>query len=452
MSEILKEIKNSNVGDSNINAQLDAILKAINDNSISTKEAMDKIIDLLGKIENNTAGILEAINKISGQIANLEAKLDANQNAILDGLQDVVGGISDKMDKIIANQEQGNNTLVEISDKIDKVNANLSKIGDKILTKQDLQEILGDLYDKLADKITGSQITVGDLEALLEAYKTDLTRTNALIETLVNLVANLDFDGGNSDALNAIKDAIDAFKNQSAGNAQDVQDKLQAVLDSLAGMQGSLDALIDIGNDIKANQDKFMASATTYGTKLMDELSKIGSNMLNQDALNVYLDSYTEYLQKAEQQRQEQHAVLAAILENMGQGNGVNVDDLIAKLPNYTDILNEISDKIGKVITADDLEQFFVNTKPDLTRTNALIETLVNLIANLDVSGGSGGSSVDYTEVKSLISEIRDLIKNQQTPTQSQVQQIIDALNNAQGGTTTRSTGGIYYHQGWSYN
>lgn len=450
MSAILNEIKAANTGDADFKAQLDAILNAINNNQLTTNEAMDKIIDLLGKIESNTAGILEAVNKISGQIAQLDAKWEANQSVVLDGIKDAIGGIGGKLDQVIANQEKGNETLVEISDKIDKVNANLNQIGDKILTKQDLQEILGDLYDKLADKITGSQITVGDLEALLQAYKTDLTRTNALIETLVNLVASLDIDGGNSEALTAIKDAINAFQNQSAGNAADVQDKLQAVLDTLAGMQGSLDALVKIGNDVKANQDKFMASATTYGTKLMDEISKIGSNMLNQDALNVYLDSYTEYLQKAEQQRQEQLAVLKAILENMGQGNAVDIDDLIAKLPNYTDILNEIRDAIGNLVTADDLERIFVNTKPDLTRTNALIETLVNLVASMDFTGG-GNSSVDLTEVKSLIAEVRDLIKNQQTPSAAQINQIISLL---QGGTSanTRAAGGTYYHQGWNYN
>lgn len=454
MSEILNELKSSNAGDADFKAQLDAILNAINNNQITTSEAMDKIIDILGKIEANTGAILDEVKKISGQIAQLDAKLENNQNVVLDGIKDLFAGVTDRLDKVISNQEQGNATLVEISDKIDKVNGNLNTIGDKILSKQEIQEMLGDLFEKLGDKIVGSQITVGDLEALLEAYKTDLTRTNALIETLVNLVANLDVNG-DSEALKAIENAINAFKNQSAGNAEQVQAAIQEVLNKLAGMEGSLDALVKIANDIKGNQDKFMSSATTYGTRLMDEISKISSNMVSQSALNVYLDSYTEYLTKAEQSRQEQLAVLQSILANMDNGNGVDIDAILAKLPNYTDILNEISEKLGNVITSKDLESY-IKTQPDLTRTNALIETLVNLVANIDVSGGgSGNNSEQLAIISSLVSEVKELIKNQKVPTPAQMQELIDAVNSLKDTSTTpstRSAGGTYYHQAWKYN
>lgn len=461
LSEILEEMKNASAGDTEMNAKLDAILNAINQGNLTASEALDQIIDLLGKIEANTSAILEAVNKISGQIADLNANFEGNQDEIMNVLESInngVGSIDSKLDKVIANQEQNNETTLEISQKLDDMTVQLEQINDKTLTMDQVKEMFGPVYEELKEylnNIAGNQITVGDLEAVLEAHKTDLTRTNALIETLVNLVANLDMDG-NSDALQEIANAIKDFQNSSNANNEQVIANLKEVLDKLAGMQGSLDAIVETGNTIKDNLDKYMASATTYGNKLFNEIQKIGNNMVDKTTLQVYADSYTEYLQKAEQQRQEQLAVLQAIFENMGKGDGgsLTIDELKKIIPDYSDILNEISEKIGKVITSEDLENFFVNTKPDLTRTNALIETLVNLVANLDPSGGGNGSSIDTSTLQSLVDQILTEIKGQNPPTEEQMRELIDLIKQAQTppSTETRSAGGTYYHQGWRYN
>ncbi len=461
LSEILEEMKNASAGDTEMNAKLDAILNAINQGNLTASEALDQIIDLLGKIEANTSAILEAVNKISGQIAELNANFEGNQDEIMNVLESInngVGSIDSKLDKVISNQEQNNETTLEISQKLDDMTVQLEQINDKTLTMDQVKEMFGPVYEELKEylnNIAGNQITVGDLEAVLEAHKTDLTRTNALIETLVNLVANLDMDG-NSDALQEIANAIKDFQNSSNANNEQVIANLKEVLDKLAGMQGSLDAIVETGNTIKDNLDKYMASATTYGNKLFNEIQKIGNNMVDKTTLQVYADSYTEYLQKAEQQRQEQLAVLQAIFENMGKGDGgsLTIDELKKIIPDYSDILNEISEKIGKVITSEDLENFFVNTKPDLTRTNALIETLVNLVANLDPSGGGNGSSIDTSTLQSLVDQILTEIKGQNPPTEEQMRELIDLIKQAQTppSTETRSAGGTYYHQGWRYN
>lgn len=461
LQKIIDAINSSNLNDASISNQLNAILNAINNGQINTNQALDKITQILSSIEANTSTIIDAINKISGQLDNLNANFENNQEAILDALENInngVGSVDSKLDKIIANQEKNNETTTEISQKLDEITAQLEQINSKTLTIDQVKTMLGPVYEELKEylnNIAGNQITVGDLEAALEAHKTDLTRTNALIETLVNLVANLDLDG-DSDALKEITDAIKDFQNSSNANNEQVIANLKEVLDKLAGMQGSLDAIVETGNTIKDNLDKYMASATTYGNKLFNEIQKIGNNMVDKTTLQVYADSYTEYLQKAEQQRQEQLAVLQAIFENMGKGDGgsLTIDELKQIIPDYSDILNEISEKIGKVITSEDLENFFVNTKPDLTRTNALIETLVNLVANLDPSGSGNGSSIDTSTLQSLVDQILTEIKGQNPPTEDQMRELIDLIKQAQTppSTETRSAGGTYYHQGWKYN
>ena len=167
--------------------------------------------------------------------------------------------------------------------------------------------------------------------------------------------------------------------------------------------------------------------------------------MVNKTTLQVYLDSYTEYLQKAEQARQQQFEILQAILTNMGKGDsGMTVDELKEIIPDYTDILNEISDKIGNLVTTADLEAYFENSTVDLTRTNALLETLVSLVSGLDTSG------VNSSKLNSTLNEILNEVKSKKAPSEDQIQTLIDLVQESQ--TQTRSAGGDYYHQGWRYN
>ena len=365
------------------------------------------------------------------------------------------------MDKIIANQEKNNETTLEISQKMDEIYAKLEQLNDKTLTIDQVQDMFGPMYEEIKEylgNISGNQITVGDLEAALEAHKTDLTTTNGLIETLTEVVKNLNLNGGNTEALDAIAKAIREFQSQSNSNDQQVITNLQELLSKIATMQGSLDAIVTTGNAIKDQFDAAMSSATTYGTKLLDEISKISNNMVNKTAFETYADSYTEYLQKAEQQRQEQLNILSAIFDNMGKGNGgsLTIEQLKEIIPDYTDILNEIKDALGDMITKDEVLAFFQKT--DLSTTNGLIETLTEIVKNKPTGNGGSASSADTQELEKLLGEIRDLIKSQNIPTESQWKELIDLIKNINTNTTpsqspsTRSAGANYYHQGWRYN
>ncbi len=224
-----------------------------------------------------------------------------------------------------------------------------------------------------------------------------------------------------------------------------------------------------------------MATAKIFGTKLFEELNKLGTNMLDKNSFNVFAESYKEQLVKAEQTRQEQKVILQAILENMGKdngGGGVNVDELIAKLPNYTDLLKEISEKIGKVITSSDLENFFIKTQPDLTKTNNLIETLTTVVQSLNTSGGgSSGLTTQILEaIKTTTNQILSAINKGQLADEAQLKELLAALGkietNTKPTTQTKSLAqaqkdfdrenlalevtkaaikGDYIHKGWDY-
>ena len=457
LRQILEAMKNVQGGTSpDFNTKLDEILAAINTGNMTVSEAMDKVIELLGKIEANTGAILEAINQLAQEVGNLNANFENNQTAIIDGLANIndgIGSINGKLDQVIQNQEENNQTTLDISQKMDELYAQVAQMNEKVLTIDQVKEMFGPMYEEIKDylsNISGNQITIGDIEAALEAHKTDLTRTNALLETVVSLLSNGDFEGGGGtvidpSALQEIADAIKEFQQQSNNNSAQINANLEKVLEKLAGIEGSLDAIVTTGEDIKNTFDRAISSATTYGERLFNELQKISGNMVNQTTLQVYLDSYTEYLQKAEQARQQQYEILQAILTNMGKdGSGMTVDELKEIIPDYTEILNEISDKIGNLVTSADLEAYFENSTVDLTRTNALLETLVSLVSGLDTSG------VNSSKLNSTLNEILNEVKSKKAPSEDQIQTLIDLVQESQ--TQTRSAGGDYYHQGWRYN
>lgn len=445
LTQILNEMKNVSGSNSDYSAQLDAILAAINSGSLTTSEAMDKVIEMLGKIEANTGAILDALNQIGAQLGDLNANFENNQDEILELLGSInsgVGSIDSKLSQIEANQDRNNETVLDISQKLDEMSSELAQINEKTLTINQVQDMFGPMYEEIKQylgNISGNQITVGDLEAALEAHGTDLTRTNALIQTVIDAINNLNVGsgGGDSAALQEIADAIKEFQNQSNSNSAQVNANLEAVLERLATMQGALDALVETGNAFKDQFDNAMNRATSYGEKFLDALQNIQGSTAS---LEIYADQYTQYLQKAEQARQEQYAVLQAILANMGKGNsGMTVEELKAIIPDYTDILNDIKDAIGNLVTSNDLKAYFDEYAVDLTRTNALIQQVVDAI--------NGGGTVDSSASRTL-SAIRDEIQNQNPPTKEQMQELLDAINN---NTQTRSAGATYKHPGWQY-
>ena len=477
-AEILQELKTSNINDEKALAKLDKIYEELKNGNISASEALTNITDILNQIKENTDAIKDAVLKISADIVKYGDAITNKQDQQLDilgNLNNNVSNIGSDIKELIDLQKQNNQNLVNIANSIDEMNVKLDQIeqnqGNQ-LTIDQIKELAGPAFEqlmKVLGDIHGDQITIDELKDALEQYKTDLTKTNSLIETLTTVVQNLNIGSGMSEQLKEVIQKLEDLKNiQSTGNANIIED-LEGIQQEIAGVKGILETLVKTANDIKTNQDTYMAGAKTFGTKLFEELEKLQNNMLDKDAFNVYAESYKEQLVQAEKTRQEQKVILQTILENMGKSeSGIDVDELIAKLPNYTDILNEISEKLGKVITSSDLENFFVKTQPDLTKTNNLIETLTTVVQNLNISGG--GSNVDnqvMEAIKTTVNQILTAINNGQIASEEQIKSILDSLSKIEENTTpstgtdtrmasvvnTRSgnKGTTYVHPGWIY-
>lgn len=446
LTKIMQAIENANQNDGAVLAELQKISQQIEDGSISLSQALGQITSLLESINTNTAGILEQVTNISGQIDRLSTQLQNNHDEsmdILSSLNNHAGSIDSKLDQVISNQQQANKTLTDLSTKTDEVISKLAQISDKTITVDQMKEILGPMFDVIAgklDNISGGQISIEEIENALAENKTDLTQTNALIETLTTVVQNLDLNSGMTAELQAITQAIKDFQSQNHEDSDAQLNGLREILAELAQIKTNqtsqtdvLNAILEAAGQIKDNQDQFMASATTFGTQLFEELNKISSNMIDKNAFATYADDYREQLAQAEQTRQEQLAVLQAILENQGQADGgMTIEELKQIIPDYSEILNEISDKIGDLVTKVDLIDYGNNHKVDLTQTNALIETLTTVVQNLPIGGGTSGGSLNsdaLNQINQTVSQILSAINRQDTPSSDQIEKLIEAVN-----------------------
>ena len=78
-----------------------------------------------------------------------------------------------------------------------------------------------------------------------------------------------------------------------------------------------------------------------------------------------------------------------------------------------------------------------MKTKPDLTKTNSLIESLTSIVQNKNFTGGAG--SADMSRVESLLGQLIDAFNNKSLPTEAQIQELIDAAEEVVKNTTASS-------------
>lgn len=455
MNKIYEALLSSN----DISAETLAEIKKIQQSNKTDSEKLDAIINILNQINQNISTISETISKISAQIDELGGKLDANHKETLDVLSTMnngLGTISGKLDKIVANQETANEYFAEISVKIDKINGNIGQIGSSNITIDQLREMLGPLFNQISGELTiiqGNQISKDELTAILEQYKTDLTKTNGLIENLTSVVKNLNLTSGMSEDLQKVVDAIKEFKEQQGTHNTSELEAYSKIMQEIAKLNNGMEAIAKTANEVGANLAAFKADFSTYGTKMIDYMKDVINGQASSKAsMEAYGDMTVEALNKAEQQRAAQIALLQAIVDKETDGNGggltqAELEESLSKLninfPDYSAILAEIKDALGKVITSDDLQNFFIKTQPDLTKTNALIENLTSVLKSKDFTL-SGDVSVNVAEVENLLNKINNQIANQQVPSKDQLTTIIELVNqiaqSSQPETTTKAT------------
>ena len=443
-AEILNELKQSNINDEAIMNKIDSILEQLQNQEISDKEALDQITDILSQMNEKLSTALASLAEISTKLDNLYNQNEENRNETYEMLANInngIGNIDQKMDDIINNQKTGNQISLDILDKIDEAVAQLEQINSKTVTIDQLKEMFGPMFDQIIAQlgdISDGQIDIDQIIEIAESMKPDLTLTNALLETINTTIQNKNFTGEFSEQLNDLSDIMNQVLGEiRSGNITEAEGLAQ-ILERLASMEGSLEAIQAAADEINNNFQTFMGQAQNYGQKWTEQFQQLIDGQVNKEMFQAYTDLFTQTAEQAQQAQQERLLAIQAAIEALSGGNGaIDIDELISKLPNYSDILTDIRDAIGNLVTKDDLDQYGQDHNIDLTLTNALLETINTTIQNKNftVTGGGSGST-DLAEVISAINRIYDNLSNAQFPTREQVQVLLDYVNEIAANTS----------------
>ena len=443
-AEILNELKQSNINDEAIMNKIDSILEQLQNQEISDKEALDQITDILSQMNEKLSTALASLAEISTKLDNLYNQNEENRNETYEMLANInngIGNIDQKMDDIINNQKTGNQISLDILDKIDEAVAQLEQINSKTVTIDQLKEMFGPMFDQIIAQlgdISDGQIDIDQIIEIAESMKPDLTLTNALLETINTTIQNKNFTGEFSDQLNDIADMMNQILGEIQSGNMTEAEGLAQILERLASMEGSLEAIQAAADEINNNFQTFMGQAQNYGQKWTEQFQQLIDGQVNKEMFQAYTDLFTQTAEQAQQAQQERLLAIQAAIENLSGGNGaIDIDELISKLPNYSDILNDIRNAMGDLVTKEDLDKYGQDHSVDLTTTNALLETINTTIQNKNftVSGGGSGST-DLAEVISAINRIYDNLSNAQFPTREQVQVLLDYVNEIAANTS----------------
>lgn len=422
--------------DDTVIAKLDAIFNS----QASDSEKLAQLIELVASIDNKMDILINKVSDLADNVAELKASYDANQDALLAELVKANGNL----DKVIELQKENNKNTLKIAQGTDEIIAKLNFMGNKMLTIDELQDMLGPMFKEVVDKIPAQGITAAELSAILEAHKTDLTKTNSLIENLTAVVKNLNFGSGgiSAEQWQAIADAIEAFRQQEATNDAAQMEAYQALMAQIAALKGGVDAMANAFGEAAENFNNFTNNVKLYGDEFKELLKQIRQGQdVSTATVEAYGQKVADAMVQAQQARNQQITLLQAILEKEVGSNGggltkEELQEVLAGLglnPNdYTDLLQEISDKIGNVITSDDLQNFYLKTQPDLTKTNALIETLIDVLKNKNFSV-TGDVNVNMLEVEQLLGRIFDVVSNGKAPSADQINQLLELVQQLVG-------------------
>ena len=443
MQLIYAELQKNTADNAELKTKLDVIIAS----GASDSEKLAELIKLVGSIDMKMDIVIDKIGELATEVADLKTVISVNNDAILDEL--IKGNA--KSDEVIALIKENNQATIKTAQNTDEIIAKMNQFGDKFFSLDELKDILGPMFKEVVDKIPPAGLTGSELSAILEGYKTDLTKTNSLIENLTAVVKNLNFGSGSGitpEQFQELTDAIEAFRQQEAKNDAEALKAYQDIMDKIAGLEGGVQAMADAMNTANANYNKFAEAAKIYGDEFISYLQALRKGQdVEIETLEAYGQRANDAAVQAQQARNEQIVLLQAILNKEVGSNGggltkEELEEVLAGLgldpKDYSTVLAEIRDAIGNVITSDDLQNFYLKTQPDLTKTNALIETLIDVLKNKNFSV-TGDVNVNMKDVESLLGQIYDLMAQGKSPTSDQIAALQDAVNQivANTGSTT---------------
>lgn len=432
--DAINELKKSNLAG---NQDIQALIKDLYaDSQISadarSQEILAAINNVAAVVENLKGAVDKAGDAISASIKGLEFNLDNLYNAFLDGNKtqaEVLGGIK----TIIAQLKEGN----VLSESTNKLLAELLKKADNIGPNGDIKdysEVLNEILTAIKDVVVGVEdlkIGIGEnngniiaelreikenqkyQSSQLDAYaKQSAEQNEKLVAKGDEILAaikglHINVEGSNVDVEGIVKaikehDANLAAQFEALAGTLGVKldDNGKSIVDAINGLKGNIDAVKDAINNIK-----LVGGSSGVDLTKTNNLIQTVINLLSEDTDDSPVDMSTVTALLTENNR-----LMEALLEK----EGPDMSAFMEALKGIEDAIKNISISGGSSV--------------DLTKTNNLIQSCINLLTEL-VDSQADQARTYGTQLAEAVSTL----KSDPVSTNSKLEEIKSALEGLKG-------------------
>lgn len=403
---------------------------------------LNEIKALLESIDSTVKAIYDKMSEQAEQFNKFYADYKANTDKLFDELANIKRDVADiktygaqanaKLDQAIAI----GNDVIKYLEQIEK------NQGDQV-TVQDLKDVSAENFAKLEamlgnlglDAKAYLDLKLGDLIAAVKSSVVDLTTTNNLLQTIIDLVGNIAATMPNNSDLNVtMNELLEAYKSGNADLAAKLEaanTKLQAIYDKIVEMFAEV---ADLANEVKTFKSLYQTGLQSSMGKLDEIIAnlKTGNDKLN--ALDASATVANRYLQNILTKSEEAVALLEKLGAKESQGlTKAELEDVLADAGvNLQTMLNNLCITINDNTNnaAADIVAAIRNSGIDMTTTNNLLQTIIDSTGALLDSVNSlknQNITIDTSNVETKLDAAVTAISNGNSNVQSQM----DALNNA---------------------
>ncbi len=354
------------------------------------KKMFQQLIDLQQQILEQIKANGDQNSQENQQIIEQLKKINEELNNIFNGIVDIKEGIVNITNLIKEANSNDDEFLAKIDEIINNQNSDSEKLQQILEENQKQNAWLANIAPYIESIANLSQETANTLKEFYEAYKQGEITHSEFMQKLLDAVK--ENNSISSDILAKIDDLQNAME---SGNITEAE-LLQRIAELLASIDNKMSQVIDRLNEINGNILNISDKMDKNHQETIEKLENIGTTIQNGFEINQGQMDELIQLNKEGNNNTTQLLVemenLKNILNQIKENDGdLAIQELIIK---YGDLMGEkfdaVIDKLGngvKIENIDDIINAINNAKPDLSKIQEQMGTIIVLLQRAQTSG-----------------------------------------------------------------
>lgn len=354
------------------------------------KKMFQQLIDLQQQILEQIKANGDQNSQENQQIIEQLKKINEELNNIFNGIVDIKEGIVNITNLIKEANSNDDEFLAKIDEIINNQNSDSEKLQQILEENQKQNAWLANIAPYIESIANLSQETANTLKEFYEAYKQGEITHSEFMQKLLDAVK--ENNSISSDILAKIDDLQNAME---SGNITEAE-LLQRIAELLASIDNKMSEVIDKLNEINGNIINISDKMDKNHQETIEKLENIGTTIQNGFEINQGQMDELIQLNKEGNNNTTQLLVemenLKNILNQIKENDGdLAIQELIIK---YGDLMGEkfdaVIDKLGngvKIENIDDIINAINNAKPDLSKIQEQMGTIIVLLQRAQTSG-----------------------------------------------------------------